>query len=372
MARFKDLPAEIRNMMYDNLLRGENETHRRDPNQLAMFTVSKQLHQESSSYFYQNNSIAIDAPSTTTDTATVLAPVADKYLRFLKRLTIHASMSHPSTAATKKVATAIAALSTVGAKFDELNLVLSSPLSNLMNSRVDDSVMGRDHPITTAIQTLLRSGATQVMRVQLQNTWFAPGIASALSTNFSPQLEFYVDGTPALDISTLERPLIGRYSSDHLTTLVPYQEDVGADSWSSQSSPLSSPASLSSSLCSAFSDLETFSVTDFELSPSEEDPAARVNATERGVDDGDDNNQPYFSEDPIEEWSASTQEMWDEADAEDAEELGEEDDLEEEEDMEDVPGDETSAFMQNLREVAHHVANGDDITYMTNFAPDLL
>jgi hypothetical protein len=40
--------------------------------------------------------------------------------------------------------------------------------------------------------------------------------------------------------------------------------------------------------------------------------------------------------------------------------------------MEDVPGDETSAFMQNLREVAHHVANGDDITYMTNFAPDLL
>jgi len=361
MAGFNDLPAEIRNIMYEKLLKGESLAQHRKFNELAMFTVSKQLHHESSSYFYQHNNIAVDAPSNATDTATVLPPIADRYLRFLKRLTVHTSVGQPTLPGTVKVAAAIAALSTAGVRLEELNLIISSPLSHLLNSRVDDSIMDSTHPITWAIRDVLRSGVTKTLRIQLENVWFAAGIAQALRTTFDSRLEFYINGTPAEDTSLLERALTGRYTSTHLTTLGLNYENISNNSCSNLSSPLSSPTSLASSLCSAFGDLETFSVSSYELS-SDEDEAAE------GKDEADEDEQPFFTEDDIEEWSASTQEA---EEGQEDQELGAVDDTGDEE-MEGVQQDDIEAIMQNLQEAAHHVANGDDVTYMTNFAPDLL
>jgi hypothetical protein len=48
------------------------------------------------------------------------------------------------------------------------------------------------------------------------------------------------------------------------------------------------------------------------------------------------------------------------------------DDLDGDEDMEDVQREEIQAIVRNMNETAHHIANDDDVTYMTNFAPDLL
>jgi len=364
MAGFTDLPSEVRNILYDNLLRGENHTRHRDSNELALFAVSKQLHQESSSYFYQKNIIAINAPSAATGTATILPPVADKYLRYLKRLTIHATTGHPGLPGTSKVATTIAALSTIGARFDELNFIISSPLSHLLNSRVDDSVLDTLHPITSAIQAVLVSGVATLLCIQMENVWLAPNVARILQSAPSSRVEFVdVNGSLVYDLSTLERHLIGRYSSTHLSHLGLDPESVAGNSQISESSPLSSPLSFASSLSSAFSDLDTFSVTSFELSSDEEGKR-----DDSHKDDADFAEQPFFTEDDIEEWSASTQES-----AEDEEQLlGEMDDMDEDEEMEDVQDGETQAIMHNMQEAAHHVANGDDVTYMTNFAPDLL
>ncbi|KAF2825109.1 hypothetical protein CC86DRAFT_467651 [Ophiobolus disseminans] len=362
MAGFDYLPAEIRNCIYDQLLRSDTQPRHRSSNELAMFTVSKQLHHESSSLFYQHSNITVDAPLTGTDTATILPPVADKYLRFLKRLTIHASVSHPETPTTHKAATTIKALAAAGARFDEFNLSISSPLSHLLNSRVDDSIMGDEHPITTAIKILLQSGATKVLRIQFENAWFLTGVAVALQTSFGSQLEFYVNGTLTQDLSELERPLTGRYTSTHLTALGLTLENVRDDNRGDWSSPLSTPVSLPSSLCSAFLDLDTFSVSSFELSSDEEEASTLPDFAKS---DTDMDEQPFFTDD--EEWSA--QEIEERLADKD---LGESDDVDEDEGMEDVQQDDTQAIMQNMNEVAHHVANGDDVTYMTNFAPDLL
>lgn len=355
------MPAEIRNIMYDQLF-GERQVQRRDPNELAMFSVSKQLHQETSSYFYQHNNIAIHAPSTSTDCATILPPITDKYQRYLKRLTLYVATGHPTLVRTLKVASTIAALAAIGAELSELNLAVTSPFSDLLHSRVDDSVMAEKHPITSAISQILESRVAKVVRIELHNTHFAPGVASTLQYRFGSHLEFYIDGSLVHDVSKLERALTGRFSSTHLTRLGLDEEDVRGIDFSDASSPISSPSSLPSSLCSAFSDLDTFSVSSFELSSdeSEEDAASK--------NDTDTDEQPFFSQDDIEEWSADTQGIEDG----DSPELSGADDVNDDEEMEDVDRSEIEDIMSNMQEVAHHVANGEDITYMTNFAPDLL
>ncbi len=74
---------------------------------------------------------------------------------------------------------------------------------------------------------------------------------------------------------------------------------------------------------------------------------------------------PFFTDMDIEEWSASTTH-----DASD--ELNHLDDLDDDEEMEDVPQEDIRNFMHNLEQVAHHNASEEDLSYMVNFAPDLL
>jgi hypothetical protein len=69
------------------------------------------------------------------------------------------------------------------------------------------------------------------------------------------------------------------------------------------------------------------------------------------------------------EWSASTEEEKENGEEDTSEGMG---DLDGEDEMEDVEQGELDVIMHNMEAIAHHVANDDDVTYMTNFAPDLL
>ena len=366
MATFNDMPAELRNVLYQELIPTSKSYLLRLPtrNELALFTVSKQIHDESSSYFYQHNHIVINDPSvTTTKNATILPTIADRYLRFLRRLTIHTLTEQGNTPGVRKTAKTIASLAAIGARFEDLNIWIVSPLSHVLNCRVDDSIMTMDHPITVALRQLLDSGVAKTLRIKLKNSWFAPGVTHTLHTPPGSRLELLVTNTPTTDLGFLERPLTGRYSSTHLTAFGLGDVDVFSCS-TDTASECSTPSFLPSSCSSALSNLETFSVTSFEMSSEDE-----VEKDERSEssDERDTSEAPFFTDDDIEDWQASAQEF----EHDDLTDIQDED-LDVDEEMEDVPEGDIQALFNNLEETTHHFANEDDVTYMTNFAPDLL
>jgi hypothetical protein len=364
MTNFVDvLPAEVRNRLYEQLMTEENTSS----NALALFTVSKQAHQEASSFYYQNNAVAIDTPSPSIGAATILPPIADRYLRYLKRFTLNALAGQSNMPRTRKVAAAIASLSCIGAQFSELSIVVTSSLSQILNARVDDSVLEDAHPITEAIRTVLRAKVAKTFRLYMQNTWFAPGVARNLHTTFGSQVEFYERETRCYDMSSLERSLIGRYSSMHLTSLGLGDENTTAADYDNSSA--STPSSLRSSLGSAFSDLNSFTVSSWEMGLDKGDAQA---GSDSSMNDDDAGEPPFFTDDDIEDWSASTMEEYDDDDEEVLGDLDDLDDLDEDDEMEDVSQEEILDVMCNLQEIANHEANEDDIEYMVNFAPEFL
>jgi hypothetical protein len=371
MVGFLHLPCEIRNSVYEEALGSGRNIDFRDQDELVPFAVSKQVRDESASYFYQHNAVTVYAPAAATGTATILPPIIDRYLRFLRRLTINATVGRSTMPETRKAATAIAALAGVGAQFAELNIRIESSLSRILNSRVDDSVMGSNHAITLAIRTVLQSNVAKVIRIQLEGAWFAPGVAQTLKAAFSTQLEFVADdengGKELIDASKpeskLERLLFGRYSNTHLPDLDFSNQDItDMSSGSDSGSSASTPSTLLSSCCSAFSDLDAFKVS--SSGPGSDD---KENEDRNDSVMGDnDTSEPFFSLDDIEEWSGEEEQgMGDEA-------LDDMDDLDEDAEMEDVTQGDFDAFVHNQRELANEIANDEDITYMTNFAPDLL
>ncbi|KAF1941711.1 hypothetical protein EJ02DRAFT_193705 [Clathrospora elynae] len=367
MPNFSDMPAELRNAVYSELLQDTQSCKhpRRTDNELALFTVSKQLHDESTSYFYQHNGMDIDAPTHATRTATILPPIADKYLQFLRRLTIYATTAQAKLPVAQRVASTIATLATIGANFEELHILIQSPLSKLINSRVDDSIMDAKHPITVALWNLLESGVAKITRIELKNAWFATGVAQALHAKYDSRLQFLLNAkTPTTDFVVLERHLTGHFASSHLTSLGLDDNDIADAHCSDAGSMRSTPSSLPSSLCSAFADIDTFSVDSFRLSSDDTSEIGESN------DKSDASEQPFFTEDDIEEWQNSTQES-EEADSGGYEDL-EDIDVDEDVEIEDVPQDFIDALMSGMEKTAHHVAAEADMTYITNFAPDLL
>jgi hypothetical protein len=363
MAKLDDLPAELRNVLYSQILPPKN-TPGRTTNGFALFAVSKKFHFESTSYFYQHNVISVSAESTVTDTATILPPIADQYLRYLRRLALWATVSYNSTMSTLKVANTIASLATIGANLEELHIHIRSPSSKLLNSRVDDSVLNADHQVTVALQQLLHSGVAKVVRIELKNAWFAPDVAVALQDQFSDRLEFYTAGSLNTDPRTLERPLTGRSTNGHLTALGLDDADM-TDAGSCYGSPtcLSPlPSPLISSSSSAFADLDSFSVVSYQLGADDD-----CTGNGESYEQPDSIVQPFFTEDDIEEWQTSTQ-VSKRPNLEDLEEM----EIDEDEEVDEIPQDDMEAIFGNMEEIAHHVANEADITYLTNFAPDLL
>ncbi|KAG9187148.1 hypothetical protein G6011_05019 [Alternaria panax] len=359
MATFDNLPAEVRNTVYGQLLDRchPQQTH----TALALFGLSKQIGQESTSYFHQHNTFAITIASPANDSATILPPIADKWIRYLRRLAVYITTAGANSERERKIASTIASLATIGAKFENLYIRMDSSLSRLTNSRMDDSVLHAQHPITIALRQVLDANVAKVIRLELHGVWFAPGTGQALHAQYGTQLQFFAGRKPVADPCVLERFLTGSFVSSHLISLGVDDEAIAnAYSPGDESSP-STPSSLPSSVCSAFQDLDMFSVTSFELNSetTAEDEEPRDDA----------NESSFFAGIDIREWEASTQA------AEEEELQGQADmglDEDEDDEMEEVSQDDMDAFMGNMEDVAHHIANDVDMSYMTNFAPDLL
>jgi hypothetical protein len=351
MTDLSNLPAEVRNAIYGQLFDGDSESRDRTRNELAIFTVSKQFHNEASSYFYENNDMVFNIPSLPTAIATQLPPVADRYLRFLKRVTLYVPTGPAVDLETPYIVSAIEAILSIGANLTELKLVLTSKISRYLNSRIDDSVLDSAHPVTNAIHNVIRANVVKVVRITLKNAWLASGVAQTLQKEFGAKVEFYQDDMLVQDVTAVERTLLGRYASHHLTNLGIEREDVSDLSRKRGTTPdYLTLSSSPSSLCSALSDLDMFSISSFES----------------GADDAEASgcDEPFFAENDIEDWSASEQEDF----------STDEDDFEMDldEEFEDVPKGDVDAFMRNMDEVAQHKANQMDIEFLTNFAPGLL
>ncbi|RMZ68382.1 hypothetical protein GMOD_00010014 [Pyrenophora seminiperda CCB06] len=361
MARFDNLPAELRNVIYGQLLQANGPWQQPSDN-FGLFTVSKQIHDESTSYFYQHNPISIDIQTPATRTATILPPIADKHLRYLRCLTIYVTTAEANSPEEQKAAKAIALLAQIGANFEYININIRSTLSTLLNARVDDSVFHDSHPITIALRQLLESGVSTKVRFELHRTWFAPNVAKKLRDQYSTQLEF--GSTLAVQVSsrTIERELTGQLIKTHLSALGLNDEAVGSgsDSSSAASTP-STTSSLVGHITSAFADLDTFVIT--SLGPSEDAPVDDdlLDETSQGEEGS------FFSVAEMEEFEGQ-----DELDDGEGMDLDDHDNEEDDEEMEELEAEEMDAIFGNMEEIADHSANEADLSYMTNFAPELL
>ncbi|KAF9697975.1 hypothetical protein EKO04_004363 [Ascochyta lentis] len=345
---FTDLPAEMRNMVYHGLLPGSKS--------LALLRTSKLIHQEAAPYFYQHNLFTISLPATHSEGATILPPIANRYLKYLRQLTICMTVGRPGSANTQETARSIAALTGIGANLDILNFRFSSKISTLLQSRVDDSVLHNEHPITYALRTLLTFDVAKQVRVELDNVWFATDVIRDLRSEFGERLGVL----NTIKGENIERPLTSRYSTTHLHALGVEEQD--AEYLQIECLP---SGSTSSSLDSALSELDTFSPMDF-LDEEREEIYDLVE-TEKA---GSGFRQLVFG---INENEFQLEDAKDtryiHASALDNEELNESDDVDDEE-MEGI--DDIDAIVGNLEELEMWRVNGKDVCYLTNFAPEVL
>ncbi|USP79490.1 hypothetical protein yc1106_06764 [Curvularia clavata] len=372
MAQWSDIPAELRNSIYNALLsRSQIPSEQFNSSEaLSLFSVSKQLHNEASSYFYQHNEICIDTPSPITESATILPPVADRYVRFLRRLRVRATIGCTDAIIHSRIASTIWSLASTEAKLDNVHISIQSSLSRLISSRVDDSVLDHNNPITIALRNLLGRRVAKTVRVHLRGVWFTPFVIFGLESQYRDCLLFVDENGSPLDTSFVQRDPTGVYAATHIIGLG-LAKEVTADLPSSDymSAP-AVPSSIATSVGSAFADLDTFSVSDFERQSDD----ARSDDPKEEPMPGD----SFFSGADIEEWEAMTQDFdqhqSDPSGPEDMDMGCNFDDAMDEEDveLEDVTQEDFEAILGNMDDVAHHMANEADITYMTNFAPELL
>ena len=367
MSGFFDMPAELRNVVYGQLLGGRDSRQQVHKN-FGLFTVSKQVHDESTSYFYQHNAMDIDVPSPATRTATILPPIADKHVRYLRWLSVYVKTAEAHSSRQQKVASTIASLAVIGAKFEHVYICLQSSLSKLVNSRVDDSVFGMDHPITVALRQLLESGVAKIVSLGMCDTWFRPDVGQKLQAQYGTRLEFVSSSERMVDPRTLERRLTGSYVSTHLTGLGLDDEaiaDARCPPIPFGSSTSSTPSSLIGCVASAFADLDTFSVTASGLGQDELADEHDADETCAGEE------ELFFSMEDVEEWEASTREHGP-GECNDSQDMDLDDDDNEDEEMVEIPGEEIDAIMANMEEAAHYSVNDADMSFMVNFAPALL
>ncbi|KAG9199012.1 hypothetical protein G6514_009113 [Epicoccum nigrum] len=327
MASFMDLPPEMRNCIYNQIITSPTS-------RLALSSASKEIHEEVSSYFYQHNVFTIDLPGETNGT-TILPRVPDRYLKHLRHLTVNICVTaFNSTHSAERLAT----LAGQDMALSVLTLNLSSITSRLLSTRTDDPVLDESHTLTRALQQLLLSSVVSRLRVNLDAVWFAPGLATKLLGAFEGELEIVTVE------KGVERNLLGQTMQSHLLDLgLEGEFDEGA---SSSSSTVDTAPSTPESLRSALSELDRFSPMHF-LDEDEND-VYEVGLQEKetiGV--------------VLEDVDRSEME----------EELTEEDDINDEE-MEDIDG--LDAIFTNLQDVAHWRANEADVYYATNFAPEML
>ncbi|KAL1610760.1 hypothetical protein SLS60_002430 [Paraconiothyrium brasiliense] len=182
------LPAELRNSIYDKAFQGDLS----NADSLALMRASKQLHVEAGSHFYANNPFVIKLPCLGVPGATVLPPINDRYLPFLKDVGIEIDAGCAIRPRVQEIATAIQTLTTIGANFDNISFLIQFPpeLSLFLQDRYDDSILDESHPITTALDQLLNSGVSKFVQIWMNGTWFAPGVATKMKACHGSRLKF--------------------------------------------------------------------------------------------------------------------------------------------------------------------------------------
>lgn len=334
MDSFLDLPSEIRNSVYDRLLTGSTPT-------LGLLATSKQLHEEAASYFYQHNVFTIDLTAEDTTCVRRLSLVPDRYAKYLRHLTVNICVTGFKAAQFTERLTTLAWQDTT---LSILSLNLSSTTSRLLSLRTDDSVLCEEHPLTLALQHILSSGAVQLVRVNLDAVWFAPGLATKLLSEFKGKLEV----TTAA--GGLERGLLGQARQIYAQDLGLNDEDVESLR-ALPSSPDTAP-STPESLRSALLELDQFSPTEFFDEFEKECGGEKKEHEVASV----------FVSQELEMQDVNDQ-------REEEEELIEEDDIGDE-DMEDI--DSLEAILSHSQDVSYWRANEADVYYATNFAPEML
>ena len=236
---------------------------------------------------------------------------------------------------------------------------------------LDDSVLDHNNPIIIALRTLLDCGVAKTVRLHLRGVWFTPFVVFGLQNQYRDCLLFVDENGSPLDTSLVQRHSTGIYAATHMTGFGLAKEVASALSSPDCISAPAVPSSISSSLGSAFADLDMFSVPDFEREWDD----AQANESKDESMTGD----SFFFGADIEEWEATTQDFGqqqqlDSSDLEDMDMGYNFDDAMDEEDAEidNMEQEDFEAMLGNMEDVAHHIGNEADITYMANFAPELL
>lgn len=353
MATFTDLPAEVRNSIYRELLGGVATAAGQREGTLGLLTASRLIHEEAASYFYQHKTFTISFPvamsdrrttafSTPLQGATVIPPIPDKHLRYLRQLTIDVRLDACSHI---QHAQRISSLCKSDARLSLLTLNLTSKASKILSNSVDDYVLHSRHPLTLALQHLLTSNTAQLVRIQLNNVWFGPGTATQLQSEFGDRLELHTAA------ASLERCLLGQTTQSHLYSLALDDRDIEDATYIALSTTESDGLlSLPSSLSTALSELDRFSPMEFL-----DDDAV----------DLDDLWKAETAESVFDEAFFGTMDGFDAR----SEDLNADDDVDDD-DMEGI--DDFDAVMGHVEEVMHFRANQMDVEHMVNFAPGLL
>ena len=207
---------EICNIIFSQVF--DEDLSNRDT--LELMRASKQLHSEVGSYFYAHNIFNLSAPFVPQVRATILPPINDRYLRFLKHIGIDCEVGAATLPRVQELASTIRKLTTIGANFQQITFLIQFPaaFSSFLQATLDDVVMEEGHPITTALSHLLGSRVSDLVCIVLNGAWFAPGVATALKNRYSGSLKFMqLDNTVGMieleDLTVYERPLAGFSSS---------------------------------------------------------------------------------------------------------------------------------------------------------------
>ena len=214
---FWRLSPELRNLVYDQVY--ENDVTNGDT--LSLMRASKQSYFEAGSHFFARHTVNLTFPLRPTAGATVLSPVSDRFLPYLKDVGLEFEVGPSHFSRVKEASATIRKLTTIGANFREVTCLIQFPseLSVFLQRKLDDSTMKEDHPITAALRDLLDSGMSQIVNVAMNGAWFAPGVATSLKGRYLERLKFVQlkksTGLSEIDDPALyERPLTGYSSMD--------------------------------------------------------------------------------------------------------------------------------------------------------------
>ncbi|KAF1925115.1 uncharacterized protein M421DRAFT_94936 [Didymella exigua CBS 183.55] len=330
MASFFDFPPETRNSIYGLLLTNSTPC-------LDMLTASRLLHEEAAPYFYYNNDLAIDLTDASSPGASILPPIPDKCLSYSRVLTINLKLGYIRPCMQAQCLTGLASHC---ASLTILTLNFTSTASKIVSSTTDECVLDASHPFTLALQHILSSRAS--VRVNLNGVWFAPSLVDKLRSEGSLEVVTCESST--------ERAMHGQKTRDHMRDLGLDMQDL-EDAGNLQPSAYDDIfSSMPSSLSSALSDLDSFSPTNY-LGKDLED----VKDYEEGRESVAFTDEPMFDMVRLGEGSEEV--------------LTKDEDFDDEE-MEDIY--DIEAIVDKLQKIAYQRLHEMDVSYMTNFAPNML